>query len=442
MTAHIQPRVQDENYATFTLRLCGWSAFIAVAIALGGLAMAGVLPFPLGPDSTQQEVVAFYSGGAPTVLGLGIASVGLGLVGLLIAGITFVMWRSEGEYPILTLIQLVFGTITVACLMFPMMLMAVTAFRPGRGGELTVMLNDISWLMFIFPIAPFITQNVAIAAGILTSERPMFPRWIGYFNLWVGFTFTFDVMTLAFREGPFSWNKLLILWLALTSYSLWVLVMGYAILKAVPVAKSLQTGLAASSDQMTRTASRADITPDKPEAGMWLFILLDMSTFGLFFAVYLWEMSKNRDAFVADAAHLIVPMGLINTLVLLTSSYAVAKAVHANRRQDASATSRNLGVALGAASLFLVVKVAEYMTETLKGHGLTSSPFFSFYYILTGIHLLHICIGSLLLSRWRIKTVKGENPSERWSKSVAVYWHMVDLLWIIIFSLLYIGSNI
>jgi len=221
-----------------TLRLCGWFGPISIGICLVGLVVAGALPFPLGPDNTQEEVVAFYSGGTHVVMGLAVASVGLGLMALLIAGITFVMWKSEGDAPILTLIQLVTGTITVACLMFPIMIMAIAAFRPGRFGELTVLMNDISWLLFITPIAPFIAQDISIAIAILTTERELFPRWLGYFNLWVGFTFTFDIITYAFREGPFAWNKLLILWLAFLSYSLWAFAMGYGVLKAIPAQAS------------------------------------------------------------------------------------------------------------------------------------------------------------------------------------------------------------
>jgi hypothetical protein len=205
-----------------------------MVICFVGLLMAGVLPFPLGPDNTREEVVALYSGGTVTVMGMAIASVGLGLVGFVIAGVTYLMWVGEGETPILALIQLVFGTVTVCCLMFPMMLMAIAAFRPDRSGELMVLLNDIAWLLFITPIVPFISQNAVIATSILTAKRELLPRWIGYFNLWVGFTFTFDIITYAFHEGPFSWNRLLILWLAFFSYALFVLVMGYGILKAVP----------------------------------------------------------------------------------------------------------------------------------------------------------------------------------------------------------------
>jgi nitric oxide reductase NorE protein len=193
---------------------------------------------------------------------------------------------------------------------------------------------------------------------------------------------------------------------------------------------------------ISRTNPGTPSRDHKPDMGMWLFILLDMSTFGLFFACFLWEMGKNRDAFIADASHLLVPLGLINTLVLLTSSYAVVRAVHATRERDAGAVLRHLSLSLGTAILFILIKASEYTLAVNAGHGLTSSSFFSFYFILTGIHLLHISIGSILLTAWRNKSARGEIASERWVESVAAYWHMVDLLWLVIFSLLYIGSNV
>ncbi|MFT3792272.1 MAG: hypothetical protein QM741_14645 [Rudaea sp.] len=223
-----------DSAARRTLRLTGWFAFIAIATAFAGMLLAGVLPFPLGPDNTQEQVVAFYSGGLHVVLGLVMTFVGLALIGVLIAGITYVMWRSEEEAPILTLIQGVSGTVTVMCLMLPIMMMTVAAFRPERNPEITVMLNDLSWLLFITPITPFIVQDVAIGACILNSRRALFPRWLAYFNFWVGFTFTFDVLAYVFHGGPLAWNGLLIFWLALTTYTLWVLAMGWGILHAVP----------------------------------------------------------------------------------------------------------------------------------------------------------------------------------------------------------------
>lgn len=214
------------------LRICGWFAPIAIAITFAGFLLSGVLPFPLGPDDSTADVVAFYSRGTHVVMGLAISSAGIAMIGVVIAGITFVLWQSEGKTPILTIIQMVAGTATVAFLTIPLLIMSVTAFRPDRPGELTVLLNDLSWLLFITPISPFIIQNVSIAAGILTSKNQLFPRWLGYFNLWVGFTFSFDIIPYAFHSGPMAWNGILIFWLALTSYSLWVLAMGFGILSA------------------------------------------------------------------------------------------------------------------------------------------------------------------------------------------------------------------
>ncbi|TFY95335.1 hypothetical protein DYL61_03415 [Pseudomonas nabeulensis] len=77
--------------------MSGWFAFIAIAVSFIGLVLLGLLPFPLGPDGAQIEVVAFYSGNSLVVMRLAIDSVGLGLIAILGAGTTVLMWRTEGE---------------------------------------------------------------------------------------------------------------------------------------------------------------------------------------------------------------------------------------------------------------------------------------------------------------------------------------------------------
>lgn len=178
------------------------------------------------------------------------------------------------------------------------------------------------------------------------------------------------------------------------------------------------------------------------EQGMWLFLLADMSVFALFFGAYLWELGESRQAFMRSAGDLLLPLGLLNTLLLLSSSYAVVRAVDADRRDDLAASRRMLAWALAGAALFMLVKLIEYAMELAAGHGLTSSPFFSYYFVLTGLHLMHVVIGSGLLVAWRrsLRSPGGRHSSRR-VESVAGYWHMVDLLWLLIFSFVYIGSN-
>jgi len=98
---------------------------------------------------------------------------------------------------------------------------------------LTVTLNDIAWLMFITPIAPFIIQNVAIGVAILNDERRTLPRWVGYVNFWIAISFLPDPLAFFFHSGPFAWRGIFIFWLALTTYAVFLVVMGVMLRKAI-----------------------------------------------------------------------------------------------------------------------------------------------------------------------------------------------------------------
>jgi hypothetical protein len=214
------------------LALCALAGPATVLIALTGWLVAGVLPIPLGSDSSTQEVVDFY-GQTRVLAGMSIASVGICLVFPLIAVIGVHMVRMEGRTPILTFLQLITGAATGVLLLLPMLLMAVIGFRPDRNPELTVTLNDIAWLMFLTPIAPFIIQNVAIGVAILNDKQQTLPRWVGYVNFWVAFSFLPDPLAFFFHSGPFAWRGIFIFWLALATYSIFLIVMGVMLHKAV-----------------------------------------------------------------------------------------------------------------------------------------------------------------------------------------------------------------
>jgi nitric oxide reductase NorE protein len=178
------------------------------------------------------------------------------------------------------------------------------------------------------------------------------------------------------------------------------------------------------------------------EPGLWGFLLADMTVFAGFFAFYLWSLGGSRAAFAADASALIVPLGLINTLVLLASSWTVVRAARAHSAGDWQSARRWLRLTLAGAVAFAVIKFSEYGVEIARGHTMTSSGFFMFYFVLTGMHLMHVTIGSGLVTRWYHSLRPGGRPaSPLWAESAAGYWHMVDLLWLIIFSFLYIGSH-
>jgi len=174
---------------------------------------------------------------------------------------------------------------------------------------------------------------------------------------------------------------------------------------------------------------------------IWAFVVADAASFGIFFAVFSSERSVQAAQFAQSAAKLDIRLGLFNTLVLITSSWLVAHALAAARRNNVMGARRLLAGALGVASLFAVCKAFEYSTKV--SHGLTplTNEFFSFYYVLTGVHLLHYAIGFVALLYIRNSVLADGDVDARklnWLQSGALYWHLVDLLWVFLFPMLYL----
>lgn len=230
--------------------LCAWSGPATVVIASIGFLVSGVLPIPLGPDSTSQQVVDFYANDARVAAGLVILALGLCLVFPLIALIGVFMMRMEGRTPVLTFLQLITGAATGVFLVMPILLMTVIPFRPDRTAELTVTLNDVAWLLFITPIGPFMLQNIAIGTAILIDRRGVLPRWVGYLNYWIAFLFVPDVLAFFFHSGPFSWRGIFVFWLAFVAYAIFLIGMGLVLRNAIrheedaPLAESVEQGSA------------------------------------------------------------------------------------------------------------------------------------------------------------------------------------------------------
>jgi nitric oxide reductase NorE protein len=190
-----------------------------------------------------------------------------------------------------------------------------------------------------------------------------------------------------------------------------------------------------------RAGQRSRKIPAEP--AFWAFVLADMSVFAGFFGFYLWALDNNRADFAAAAAHLIVPVGFVNTLVLVGSSWTAVRALSAHRAGRYVATRIYLRITVAGAAVFVIVKASEYAAEIANGHTMVSAPFFMYYYVLTALHLMHVTIGTLLIARWYRSLQPGARPASRiYAECAAGYWHMVDLLWLIIFSFLYIGSHL
>jgi nitric oxide reductase NorE protein len=178
------------------------------------------------------------------------------------------------------------------------------------------------------------------------------------------------------------------------------------------------------------------------EAGLWIFLLGDMTLFAAILLAFLWNRRSDPPGF-KDAAHqLIQPIGAVNTLVLLLSSYLVVRALFAHRGAQYLDARRLIAGAIGCAVVFAGLKALEYYLELSAGHTPASGKFFNFYFILTGLHLLHVVVGTALLTGWQLmlKRRRAWSGVQRLTEGIASYWHMVDLLWVAIFALVYLVS--
>ncbi|WP_165837548.1 cytochrome c oxidase subunit 3 [Zavarzinia aquatilis] len=176
------------------------------------------------------------------------------------------------------------------------------------------------------------------------------------------------------------------------------------------------------------------------EAGVWLFIAGDLVLFSLLFATFLSYRADAPEVFAAGRAHLDQTLGLVNTLLLLTSSWFVATGVRAARRRASRTAVACFAFALACGLGFGTVKVLEYGAKFEAGLTPETSDFFMFYFAYTGFHMIHVVIGMGVLLAM-IAYLRGRPPQAvnlQHIESGASFWHLVDVLWIVLFALLYL----
>jgi cytochrome c oxidase subunit 3 len=173
---------------------------------------------------------------------------------------------------------------------------------------------------------------------------------------------------------------------------------------------------------------------------IWVGIFSEMTEFALMFIVYFIAKVHNPELFDQGPMRLNTTAGTLNTLALLSSSFFVARAMRAIRMDQIQACQRWLWMAIAAAVAYLLIKFWEYHWNTSQGLGVDTNLFFGVYYYTTFNHLLHVGWGSAAIL-WGITRVRmGHFNAQNHDglEAVAVYWHMVDLAWIVIFPLLYV----
>ncbi len=210
------------------------------------------------------------------------------------------------------------------------------------------------------------------------------------------------------------------------------------------MASTERTGAAViPADLMARTAIGGDTDEKKVnlpgEPGVWVLITGDMFTFMMYFLVFASGRLADPVTFEAGRRQLDASLGLANTFILLTSSWFVVRAVHAARARLRGSVRRNLAGAMLLGLTFAVLKVYGYVHDVMAGHTITTNQFFGYYFAITGVHFLHVLVGlAVLWITFRKSGRRDDRSLLVWIESGGCFWHMVDMLWIVIFPMFYL----
>lgn len=179
------------------------------------------------------------------------------------------------------------------------------------------------------------------------------------------------------------------------------------------------------------------------DLAVWLVVSAELFTFAILFVLFAVARLREPEVFRAGQATLALWPGAVNTVLLASGSACVALAVHAARSAQARRASCWLMGAIVCGLSFLGLKSAEYADKWEAGRALDSDTFWMFYVMLTGFHFLHVAVAVVLLALVAVPTRRGAYGPDRPQgahtlESVGVFWHMVDLLWMVLFPLVYV----
>lgn len=176
------------------------------------------------------------------------------------------------------------------------------------------------------------------------------------------------------------------------------------------------------------------------DLAVWLIILAELLTFGIFFLSYAFARTFDVALFNASQCTLDLTSGAINTALLITGSWCVVRAVQAVKHDASKPGALWLLAALASGMGFVVNKLMEFSAVAQAGIDLSTNNFYMFYILLTGFHFFHVLAAMVFLVILLVKTHAGRYGSRNVHalETGAAFWHMVDLLWIVLFPLIYV----
>ena len=222
-----------------------WCGPIFTVCLFGGWGLlGGFIPLIPATDSAAQIAHHYATHRTLHLTGLTIAMAGAFLTLPFSLVVSMQLRRAERGFPAMAVLQFASGIVVTLVLTVPIVFFMVGSFRPERSPGLTVLMNDLSYILLIIPWPPVVGQLVAIAVATLgdRSAEPVFPRWVAWFSLWLSFLVLPATLIAFFKSGIFAWTGLVGFWIPAAAFGTWYLVMTWVVLRAVRQESRLTTG--------------------------------------------------------------------------------------------------------------------------------------------------------------------------------------------------------
>lgn len=193
----------------------------------------------------------------------------------------------------------------------------------------------------------------------------------------------------------------------------------------------------------TATAPSSPVRRIPGEEGIWIFIFGDMCVFAVFFCVFLHARISDPAGFARDQADLNQNFGAVNTVVLLVSSLFIVltmRVIHSSNVRMRAKAPLFIAAAWLCGAGFLAIKALEYAEKVRHGVTPQTSDFFMYYFVLTGLHAFHLVLGLVVLAVLFVMSRKPSLSRGQFAffEGGACFWHMVDLLWLVLFPLIFL----
>jgi hypothetical protein len=195
-----------------------------IVLVGGAFVVAGFLP-PPSPNRSQHSLAAIFHHHFRVRIGAAMFFFGGALFVAPCSVFTTQMRRIEGPNHALANVQIVSAAIGVIALQIPGALWLAISYRHGISQSTVVTLNDVAWFFLLGAVGSAVMQNLALGVCILGSDGAIYPRWLGYANLWLAVGLIFGVFIPFFKTGPLAWNGLLGFWVVAAAFFAWAIVM-------------------------------------------------------------------------------------------------------------------------------------------------------------------------------------------------------------------------